>query len=1091
MDEQAFVTLLEHALTPNTEILKAATAALRQDYYSKPASLPALIHVLRSHHNEQVRQLAAVEARSLVGKYWAGSGKKGASIDPQLKVQLRESILQSTIAETNALVRHSSARVISAIAKIDLPAGEWQDLPLFLSQAATSAKSEDREVGVYILYTLLETLEDAVADRSQEFFALFSQTINDPESVTVRLNTLLALGKMAEYLGADQDPQGVAAFKAVLPQMVNVLKHLIDTNDEERANSAFEVFQTLLIVDPALIASHFRDLVQFMMELASAKVVPDDFRTKALSFLMSCLRYKKMKMQSMKFGEPLTLRALEIVTEFQEDSDADDMNPSRTALSLLDYLSASLPPSQVVVPLLKALPEYTASPNPDYRKAAVLALGMCVEGAPDFVATQINFILPTVLGLLADPELKVRQAALHTIARLADDLPVEIGKEHSKLIPAFIGLLDSSDGLDIWKATCNAVDAVFVGIDQDEVRGYLPALMPRLSRMFQQDDLVLKGAAVAAIGSTASSAKDLFMPYFADTMAALLPYVELKHSEQELDLRGIIVDAMTGISESVGREAFTPFVHTLMAAAYEALNLGHPRLKETSFMFFSAMARVYEEDFQPFLEKVAVALFESLDQVETDLGSDDEDDETIQITSVGAPGTNKVAVDGIEIDLTGDGDDEDFDEEDVWDELTAVNAVALEKEVAAEVMGEILSHCKRGYIPYLERTIEILNQKLQHPYEGVRKAAVSTIWRAYVTFWQISEEDGTIGKWSPGLPLAVKPTPELEKFGAMVITSTVNLLKDEHDRSTVTEICRNLAETLKICGPAIISNTDVIEEICSQVQVILKKQHNCQLDLEEEEEELDIQESAEYDWHLIDTAMDLTLGMAAALGPAYSQIFSQFERQIIKYAGSTEHNERSTSVGIIADTIRYMEGGVTPFTQRLMKVLLHRLSDEDPETKSNAAFAIGLLCLKSQDTQEVVKNYAAILGKLEPMLHITHHRMVDNACGCLARMIMGHPEAVPLQDVLPPLATHLPLKEDYEENAPIYEMLVQLYRASSPVVFGITPQLVSIFAQVLSPPEEQLTPETRAQLAELIKFIYQKDSSIIANYPNLIQIASS
>lgn len=550
------------------------------------------------------------------------------------------------------------------------------------------------------------------------------------------------------------------------------------------------------------------------------------------------------------------------------------------------------------------------------------------------------------------------------------------------------------------------------------------------------------------------------------------------------------MDAMTGISESVGREAFTPFVTNLMDAAYEALNLGHPRLKETSFMFFSAMARVYEEDFGPFMEKVMASLFESLDQEETDM-DDDEINEALNITSVGAPGSSKAPVEGIVVDLSGSGDEEDLEDEDVWDELTAVNAVALEKEVAAEVMGEILTNCTTGYLPYLSQTVEVLTQKLQHPYEGVRKAAVSTLWRAYATFWTFSEQQGQMQKWVPGLPLVVQPTPDLQKFGALVMTATINLLKDEHDRSTVTDICKNLAETLKLCGPAIISAGPVVEEICAQIQIILRKQHTCQLDLEEEEEQPDLQESAEFDWILIDHAMDLSLGLAAALGPAYREIFTLFEKTILKYTSSSEANERSTAVGVIADSIRYMEGGCTQYTTQLMKVLLHRLSDEDLETKSNAAYAIGLLCLKSENSQEILKNYNTILHKLEPLLSIQHHRLLDNACGCLARMIIAHPDAIPIADVLPQLVQQLPLKEDYEENPVIYEMLVHLYRNSNQVVFNLTPQLAPIFSQVLSPPEEQLTPSARGQLTELIKFIYSKDASIFANYSNLIQIATN
>ena len=107
----------------------------------------------------------------------------------------------------------------------------------------------------------------------------------------------------------------------------------------------------------------------------------------------------------------------------------------------------------------------------------------------------------------------------------------------------------------------------------------------------------------------------------------------------------------------------------------------------------------------------------------------------------------------------------------------------------------------------------------------------------------------------------------------------------------------------------------MIGEICDQVQTILEKKHTCQLDLEEEDEELpELQESAEYDWLLVDTAMDVSLGIAAALGPSYKEIFSRFERHIIKYASSSEATERSTSVGVLAHTIMYMEAGVTDFT---------------------------------------------------------------------------------------------------------------------------------------------------------------------------------
>lgn len=102
------------------------------------------------------------------------------------------------------------------------------------------------------------------------------------------------------------------------------------------------------------------------------------------------------------------------------------------------------------------------------------------------------------------------------------------------------------------------------------------------------------------------------------------------------------------------------------------------------------------------------------------------------------------------------------------------------------------------------------------------------------------------------------------------------------------------------------------------------------------------------------------------------------------------------------------------------------MSDEDPETKSNAAFAVGLLQENSTNDQEILKSYNAILAKLEPLLHTHEARAMDNAAGCVSRMIMKHQDHIPITAVLPALVDLLPLKEDFEENEPVYKMIVNL-----------------------------------------------------------------
>ncbi|TGZ78217.1 putative importin beta-4 subunit [Ascodesmis nigricans] len=1085
MDEHTFVQTLEAVLTPDTNVVKQATTKLREEYFKNPQALPLLIHIVRQHGNEHVRQLAAVEARSLVPKFW-GKDNAPSKIPDDVKSQIRDSLLQSSTQDASSVVRHSAARVVATIAKIDLPQGSWLDLTTIVSQAAQSEKPEDREVGTYLIYTMLETLAEIVSDRWRDFLTLFSRTIVDPQSPIVRINTLLALGRIAEVIDSEETPEAVAMFRELIPHMVEVLKSVAESNDEEKSNSAFEVFQTLLIADGALISSHFRDLVQFFSDLSVNKGLDDENRAKALSFLMSCLRYKKMKIQALKVGEALTLRCMELVTEFKDSEDPDDMTPSRTALGLLDFMAGALPPSQVVVPLLNVLPQYVNHQDPNFRRAGILALGYCVEGAPDFIVTQLNSIFPIVLNLLNDPVAFVRQSALHTVTQLADDLAEELGKEHQRLMPLLIRILETSDNTEMLCRACNAIDAVMIGVGKPDVDQYLPTLMPKLSTMFSQPDFKLKSAAVGGIGSAALAAEDSFIPYFPEVMSALSPYISIKDGEEQLDLRGVVVDCMGHIATAVGRGPFTPYVEPLMQSAKESLTLDNPRLRETAFLFFGTIARLYGEDFAAFLPIATEALFQSLEQEEVD----DEFDGEIasKIISIGAEGGDKAAIDGAIVDI--DEDDDEDDDDDIWESLATVNAIALEKEVACDTIGEILGNCGEAFLPYFEKAVTILAEKSEHMYEGVRRAAICTLWRAYASLWQVAEAKG-MQKWQKGLPLKVEPTPELKKLGEVVTKCTFNNLSKEDDRVTVKDVLLNLSETLKLCGPALLADADGsnIVELATALVLVLQKQHPCQIDEDDlEEHDIETLESAEYDWAVIDAAMEVCLGLAEALGEQYAEVWKIVSPHVIKYASSQDSRERSTAVGVVAESVKHMGASVTPFTKKILQLLMHRLSDEDGDTKANSIYAIGVLAISSQDNAEIVGAYQKIFGKLERVLSggETHQRVLDNTAGCVSRMVLAHADQVPLQELLNALVGLLPLKEDFEENEPVFDMLYALFDQQKPEVFNITQRLIPVFSVVLgNEPEGQLEPQTREKVIKLVQWVGQKEPSLLQGFPNL------
>ncbi len=655
-------------------------------------------------------------------------------------------------------------------------------------EAAKQPQVSHREVGVYILFTLIEAVGDGFADKLPILFQLFSTTIRDPESAEVRINTMLALSRVAMLIDPEEDKKSVKAIQETIPGMVAVLEGTIAEGDEERTMQAFEVFQTLLGCETALLAAHFKDLMQFMIQISSNKDMTEETRCQALSFLMQAVKYRRMKVQGLQgLGEQITTMAMSIAAEMDEDDDdEDDVTPARSALSLLDLAASSLPPRQVVVPLLNQLPKYAASQDPAHRKAGVLSLGMIVEGAPDFVATQLDSIMPIVLTLLNDQDINVRQAALHGVSRLAEDLSQDMSNAHADIVPALLKNLEaacnSSDpeskiNVGIIIGACLALDSLIDGMESAVIANYLEKLLPTIGGLFSHPDFKVKGAAAGAMGSVASSAGKGFMPYFEGTMKALSEYVTMKSSDEELDLRGTVCDAMGSMATAVGPEAFQPYVQPLMAASEEALHLGHPRLRETSYILWSTLSKLYEKDFAPFLEGVVKGLLECLEQ--------DESDDNVELGEEASELLGQeVVIAGKKVQVVdGSNEDEmdDEDDEDAWDDLSAVTAIALEKEIAVEVIGDVLSHTRDLYIPYLEQTVEAVMTLVDHHYEGARKAAIGTLWRAYACLWALME-DRTGKKWTPGIPLKEQPSQELLKLGEVVTAATLTVWGDEMDR---------------------------------------------------------------------------------------------------------------------------------------------------------------------------------------------------------------------------------------------------------------------------------------------------------------------
>lgn len=160
------------------------------------------------------------------------------------------------------------------------------------------------------------------------------------------------------------------------------------------------------------------------------------------------------------------------------------------------------------------------------------------------------------------------------------------------------------------RSACTALDAL-LEILQDVIDQYLDLIMEQLANLLDTAPIPIKSVVTGAIGSAAHASKEKFLPYFRPTMNRLQHFLVLPGEGEEGDLRGIAMDAVGTFAEAVGAEAFRPYFADMMKQAFQGLEMGNPRLRECSFLFFSVMARVFGEEFAPYLPNVVPPILAS------------------------------------------------------------------------------------------------------------------------------------------------------------------------------------------------------------------------------------------------------------------------------------------------------------------------------------------------------------------------------------------------------------------------------------------------------------------------------------------------
>jgi hypothetical protein len=632
-----------------------------------------------------------------------------------------------------------------------------------LLEGANAANATHREVSIYVIYSLLDTVVDTFESHLKTLFELFSRTLLDPESSEVRMTTLRGLAKVAEYISTE-DKHDIKAYQELIVPMLQVLQKAIDDDDSEGVKHGYDVFETLLILDTPLVSKHVAELVQFFLTNAANAEVDESMRCGALNVLAWIVRYKKSKVQALGLAKPIIEGLLPIGCE-EDPEDVDEDSPSRLAFRCLDSLAQSLPPQQVFPVLSQQLQTYMSSSNPAMRKSALMAFGVSVEGCSEYIRPHVDQLWPVIEGGLRDGDVIVRKAACIALGCMCEWLSEDCATRHATIVPILFDLIIDPA---TQKNACTCLDS-YLEILGDDIVNYLPLLMERLLVLLESGPVKVKITVTGAIGSAAHAAKEKFGPYFDETIKRLTPLIGTANTEDEMDLRGVATDTIGTIAEAVGADKFRPFFEGMMKVSFEALTMENTRLRESSFIFFGVMAQVFEGEFALYLPQCVPALVASCQQTETDEFIDELDGATPR--------------DAANVFGTGAADEEDVEDETDLEALEAMfskvnSAVAIEKEVAADTIGELFHHTKQAFVPYIEECCQVLIDLLDHYYEGIRKSAVGALFQFIKVFYELSSP----ADWLPGATVRVPFHADVKKLVDHILPQLLEAWKTEDDQ---------------------------------------------------------------------------------------------------------------------------------------------------------------------------------------------------------------------------------------------------------------------------------------------------------------------
>ncbi|XP_076807877.1 importin-4-like isoform X2 [Clavelina lepadiformis] len=921
--------LSKFVLPDNTTLLQASKDLYQLSQH--PSFLSSLFFILANESATEMRHTAAVVFRRKVVKLWK-------SIDDSNRLAIKEATLKRLQEEPDPVVRNSVMEMAGGIAKQEFAKKRpWEEVVKFVHSSVHSGNELEMERGTQVLKIICENAAGYLTEHHCGILTLIDEVLKLSKTPNTWQYAVQAFNFLVPYLG---DEEGKLV-RALVPKSVLVIKSMLDNNMEDKATELIELFESLIVTEVSFIAPYVKDLVGFVLYVASNMNFENETRSRVLCFLQSIIRTKKKAILKHDLLDPiLQVICPLLLSPINEDEDdvsgfvgdsSDSQSPLASALHVVDDLALHLPPEKLYERMFPFVRSLASSDDDRIKRGILLTLGCLSEGTSEFIKLKhLKTFLEIVCKGVIDPNTHVSGAALFALGQFSEHLQPDINKFAPEIMPMLFGVLHQVSEIKKGSRLTKAYYALenFVENLDTDLFPYLDQLMRHLLNTLKStSDIHTKELVVSAIGATANAAKENLLPYLPEILPLIQSCLSSINQGEDDD------QAKVGLLQTQALDTLAVLVRTLgksnIQLAEDSMKLGleligldktDPDLRRTAYGLFAAVSSVVGESMAPFLDVVVKCLMNSVKSNEgiTAHFQGNGNDESKNFSFLDDSTETDIGSDDVDEDVDDDDDDNYCD---IVDEISVENAYMDEKDDAIGALGDFAKHSSQCFQSYIKPCFEEIVKLNDFPHSDIRRSTITTLGQFLISSYQLKNEF-------------------FHKMLGQVFVILVGTIIEEADRLVVMTAIMTFKEVLEVCGGDTFPNQEVdLQDFMAAIVQILQQKSACQ----DEDVDDDDEQQAEYDEMLIEYCGEIFPILAEKLKSTFVPYFMAcLPTFLSKLKPSCTVSERSFGAGTIAETVEKLgcccpSGLLKEAVPKLMKLSRSEVTNLRPAKQFCAA----------------------------------------------------------------------------------------------------------------------------------------------------------